>query len=175
MKNILFIILVIFSVSGCGQLKNNDQKPAKHNKYHSADELLTAADAEKILGTSPNTTESFSHSSEDSTLLRSSHISLFADSITEKTGALYFLYRSYRDISKAKKLYSSTKKANANHGIKTLNDMGDEAYFHSDNENFYFVMIRKGNQVVVMKLNKITSTTSLNEFNRVAKKIADSL
>ena len=53
--------------------------------------------------------------------------------------------------------------------------MGDEAYFHSDGQNFYFIIVRKGEKMFRIKVNKITSTTSLKEFNMIAKNITASL
>jgi hypothetical protein len=48
--------------------------------------------------------------------------------------------------------------------------MGDEAYFHSDGQNFYFIIVRIGKRLFRIKVNKVTSHTSLNEFKRVSKK-----
>jgi len=94
----------------------------------------------------------------------------------DKLGAVYFVFEDYPEISGAQKKYSSTKKANEHSdGVKVLEHLCDEAYFHSDGDNFYFVMARKGDKVFVLKLNKITSTTSLDEFNRIAKKICDAM
>ena len=56
-----------------------------------------------------------------------------------------------------------------------IHDLGDEAYFHSDGENFYFILVRKGLKMIRMKVNKITSNTSVAEFNRVARKITEAL
>ena len=56
-------------------------------------------------------------------------------------------------------------------GIKTLKNMGDEAYFHTDNQNFYFIMARKGNRMIRMKVNKVTSKTSLEQFYAAAQKM----
>lgn len=50
--------------------------------------------------------------------------------------------------------------------------MGDEAYFQGS-ENFHFIMVRKGDRIFVMKVNKITSKTSLDEFMLTAKNIAN--
>jgi hypothetical protein len=98
-----------------------------------------------------------------------------ADAKSGKTGAVYFLIERYEDSSAAHKKYIFIKTANQDHGIKTLNDLGDEAYFHSDNENFYFVMVRKGAEVFNLKVNKITEHTSLPEFNRAARQITAAL
>ncbi|MGV8093724.1 MAG: hypothetical protein AB2L24_17840, partial [Mangrovibacterium sp.] len=73
-------------------------------------------------------------------------------------------------------VYASIKTANEGHeGIKILDDIGDEAYFHSDGENFYFILVRKGEKVLRMKVSKITGKTSLNQFNLIARNITASL
>jgi hypothetical protein len=135
-----------------------------------AGHLLAAADAEKILGTSAQLTDSVASDSGDASTYRYTYKALAADPKTGKTGAIYYLLERYALLSAAKSRYSFIKTANEKNGIKTLHDLGDEAYFHSDGQNFYFVMVRKGNWVLTMKVNKITSTTSLDDFNRVARK-----
>ena len=75
----------------------------------------------------------------------------------------------------AVRFYTSIKKASENHGIKVLHDMGDEAYFHTDNQNFYFIMVRKGGNLFRMKVNKITKTTSLDAFYEIAKNISSEM
>ncbi len=65
-------------------------------------------------------------------------------------------------------------KANEDHGISVM-DLGDESYFHTDSVNFYFIMVRKNRKVFNMKVNKITSFTSPEQFKLVARKITDAL
>ncbi len=88
-----------------------------------------------------------------------------------RTGAIYFLFEQFDQITSAHDKYASTKTANEHNGIQTLDNLGDEAYFHTDGEHFYFIMVRKGGKVFNIKVNKITNTTSLKEFNAVANKI----
>jgi hypothetical protein len=138
--------------------------------------FLTQSDAEKILGEPAHVGDSLSTTKADVVEYKGNYIANSKDEKTGKTGSIYFLLEEYKLLPAAKEKYSSIKKANENHeGVKTLHDIGDEAYFHSDGENFYFVMVRKGKKVFNMKVNKITSKTSLDAFNAVAKGIADSL
>jgi hypothetical protein len=137
--------------------------------------LLTVADAGKILGEPARLTDS-SSKHQGGMFFQCVYKADDIDLKSSKQGALYFLIEKYSEISAAQKKYSSIKKANENHeGIKTLNGLGDEAYFHSDNTNFYFVMVRKGAVVFNMKVNKITSKTSLDSFNTVTRQITDSI
>jgi len=48
-------------------------------------------------------------------------------------------------------------------------------YYHSDGENFYFILARKNDKMLRMKLSKITSKTSETQFKEVAKKLIDKL
>ena len=61
--------------------------------------------------------------------------------------------------------------ANKPNGIEIIHNLGDEAYFHSAKVHFYFIMVRKGKNVFNIKVNKITSSTSLKEFNKIANRI----
>ena len=138
--------------------------------------LLTLSDAEKILGEQSSLTDSSSTIKEDVLTYLCAYTANSKDQKTGKTGAIYFLFEQYDEISSAQKKYSSIKVANENHeGIKIINDIGDEAYFHTDGQNFYFIMVRKDEKVFNMKVNKITSKTSLDEFYLIAKKITADL
>lgn len=137
--------------------------------------LFTKADADKIMGEPTHLADS---STKHETLL-SSYLCAYKanaeDSKTTKTGAVYFLIEQYPQIPSAQKKYTDTKKANERLGIEVLDHLGDEAYYHSDGKNFYFIMVRKGNKVFNIKVNKITSTTSLPEFKQTAHTIAASI
>jgi len=180
MKKILFSVIVIVFLSACiqstksnGSNAQQDQnKPAKRVKL---DNLVTIDDVEKIMGEPLHLSDSATKRAADATTYQCAYKANTEDIKSKKTGAIYFLFEEYGQVSSAQKKYSFIKTANQNHGIKTLHDLGDEAYFHTDRENFYFVMVRKGARVFNMKVNKITSTTSLDEFNRIAKNITDNL
>ena len=148
---------------------NQDAKPLSLNS------LLTLSDAEKILGEPAHLDDSSNQYKEDALVYQCSYKANSEDAKSKRTGSLYFLVEQYKEVASAQKKYSFIKTANENHGIKVLHHLGDEAYFHSDGENFYFVMVRKGKKVFNMKVNKITSTTSLEAFNAIAEKITRAL
>ena len=76
----------------------------------------------------------------------------------------------------AKKAYADLKKSNAGHeGLLVISGLGDEAYFHTDQQNFSFILVRKGNKMMRMKVNPLTSHYTFTEFNRVAREIANRL
>jgi hypothetical protein len=180
MKKIFFSVIVIVFLSACVQStksngNNAQQGQKKPAKPVTLDNLVTVDDVEKIMGEPLHLSDSTTKHAADATTYQCAYKANAEDPKSKKTGAIYFLFEEYDQVSSAQKKYSFIKTANQNHGIKTLHDLGDEAYFHTDSENFYFVMVRKGARVFNMKVNKITSTTSLDEFNRIAKNITDNL
>jgi len=137
--------------------------------------FLTLADAEKILGEPVHVIDSSTILGPESLTYQCGYAANEMDSKTQKTGAIYFLVERFNELSGAQKRYSFIMESNRDNGIKELKDVGDEAYFHTDGENFYFIMVRKGVNVFNMKMNKITSTTSLDAFNDVARQITAAL
>ena len=137
-------------------------------------QLLLRADAEAILGEVAMLEDSGRASANGAFTYRCTYAPT-SEQTDGRTGRLYFLYEEYEKLALAEKKYSVTRTANEDNGIIILEGVGNEAYFHTDNSNFYFIMVRKGNRIISMKVNKITSTTSLDDFHRVAKKITGAL
>lgn len=193
MRKALCLIAAALTLIGCdrssttgnntGQQKHAQSKTeivsdAQENQTgNSIDQrnIFTKSDAEKILGEPAHLTDSAWTIEGDSSVYRCSYTANSKDQKSGKTGAIYFMFEQHPHIASAKKVYSSIKTANENHGIRELNDLGDEAYFHTDRQNFYFILVRKGEKLIRMKVNKITSTTSLDEFNQVAGNITAAL
>jgi len=138
--------------------------------------LFTKADAEKILGEPAHLDDSTTIVNKDALQFKSSFIADSNDPKTGKTGGVYYLFERYNSATTAHEVYTSFKEGNQSHeGFSLLQGMGDEAYFHSDGENFHFIIVRMGKNMFRIKVNKITSTTSLDEFNKVAKNITAEL
>lgn len=137
--------------------------------------LFTRADADKIMGESTHLTDSSFNTEPHVTSYLCGYKADVKDHKTGKTGAIYFLFEQYKDISEAKIKYESIYLANKPHGAEKVSNLGEEAYYHTDGENFYFIMVRKGKYVFNIKVNKTTSTTSLNEFKKTAGRIAASI
>jgi hypothetical protein len=175
----------------CGHL--NSEKISQKTDLPSADTIPTTisasqkhpffnrvyfskSDAERILGEKAFLSDSSSTIKKDTLECKSAYTAYSKDQKTGKTGVVYFMIEQYNQESSAKNAYNFFYEANKHHeGIKIVHDMGDEAYFHSDGKNFYFYLVRKGKIMFRIKVNKITSHTSLNEFNLVSKKISDDL
>lgn len=102
-----------------------------------------------------------------------------ADSVnpkTGKTGNLYYLFQLYPDIASAQRVYNDIVSDNKDMpGFKSIANIGDEALLHTDNVNFYLVMVRKGSRIIRMKINKITAKTSTKQLMSVTKAITAKL
>lgn len=149
--------------------------------------LFTLPDAEKVLGEPAHLADSGStvpgvasgSSVKDSVLpikktaysYRCAYEANAEDKKTGRTGKVYFLYEEYPNISSAMTVYSYYKRSNQNHpGFKERRDVGDESWSGDSPVSIY---MRKGNILIGIKVNKMTSHTSSNGFNQVIKKIAE--
>ncbi len=160
MKKILVPTVLLFVLIGYSAFSQN---------------FLTLADAEKILGEKAHIKDSSSTLNNEVSTFNSSFAANSKDEKTGKLGIIYFMYEHFSEVSSAKDTYASIKTSNEKNGITVLHDIGDEAYFHTDNENFYFILVRKGSKMFRMKVNKLTSKTSMNEFKAIATKITSGL
>lgn len=189
-----FLVLTILILTACNSSGNRASviTDSLTNTVSSLDSnhpgnLFTLADAEKIMGepahlidsTSkikgeyPRYIDSMSMIKKDAFIYSSGYMANSKDKKTGRTGVVYFRLEEYPDVTSAKNVYSFYKNANKNAiGFKELHDVGDEAWF---GESPLFVYSRKAEKIVVIKVNKMTSMTSRNEFNRVAKKVAKAL
>ena len=150
--------------------------PAYQDKSFFSKVYFSQTDAELILGEKAYRSDSSSTIKKDTLEIKRAYTANSIDQKTGETGVIYFMIEEYNQEASAKKAYDFFKTANEkNEGIKIVHDMGDDAYFHSDGKNFYFILVRKGKKMFGIKVNKITSFTSLKEFNLVSKKISDAL
>jgi hypothetical protein len=193
MKDLLCSAIAAIVFWGCGPspiVSNNSEAAVASTKtdiaaVHKVDgtkqpvqlnDLFSRQDAEKILGEPAHIGDSAVHTGGDIAEISCSYQANSADAKTGKTGNIYFMYEEYQHPADAHKVYSSIKTANEGHeGINVLEGLGDEAYFHTDGENFYFILARKGRKMFRLKVNKVTAHTSLAEFNLYAQKLADKL
>ena len=179
MKTITYFILVISAtLFACHQAVNevNIQQSLNSTNRESekvtSDSCLVQADAEKILGQTAKLTESFSESKNNVTKFRCTYTANNIDPKTNKTSNLYYLLEEYKNVDSAQKTYTDILRQNENMpGLKRLAGIGDQAFLHTDNENFLMIISRKGDKILRMKVNKLTSRTSLNELQNISKTI----
>jgi hypothetical protein len=131
---------------------------------------LTIQEAERILGESCQLKESESIAENGGHKFKSTHLGNFSN---EKTNhALYFVFESYRDESSAKKTFETFRLSNQSfEGFETIENIGNEAFFHTDRENFGLLIARKGNEIIRLKVNKLNPKTSIIELKKVAADI----
>jgi len=172
MKKIILLIIAGIMAYACTRVSGSVvHKTTRVDTSLIAAKLLTLTDAEKIMGEKLHLTDNSTKKEKGISRYLCGYQANVKDVKSSRTGAIYFLLEQFDQVSSAQKKYTDTKTANEHNGIKVLDNLGDEAYFHTDNEHFYFIMVRKEKKVFNIKVNKITSTTSLDNFNQVAKKI----
>ncbi|HLF64274.1 MAG TPA: hypothetical protein VI603_11000 [Saprospiraceae bacterium] len=178
-KTVCFIITglsLLYCERSTTSNRDNTQQEENDSSAIDPQNFFTLANAEKILGQQAHLSDSASIVEAEVSTFKCSFTANAEDEKTGKTGNIYLMLEQYAQVSSAQKVYSSIKASNADHaGVKELHDLGDEAYFHSDGENFLFILARKGERLLRMKVNKITSTTSVSEFNQLAAEIFDHL
>ena len=170
--------LLLLTLLSCQPASNNDNVDTTQTE--SADwgdsiilqDLFTRQQAERILGEPMHVTDSVLTTADDLIVFNSTYTANTADPSNGKTGNLYVMIEHYRYIESAMQTYTSIYQSNQEHeGIEVLQGVGDQAYFHTDGENFLFVLARKGGKVLRMKVNKVTSHTSRTAFDQVTKEV----
>ncbi len=167
-----------------GLFATNEQAPARFkiqrlvqsDTADPASTLLTLADAEKIMGEPAKLTGNSFIDKGDTLEYKCDYTALSQDPVTQKTGKLYFMYEIYSGAAAAASAYADIYKANSAHeGVEIVKGLGTEAYYHSDQTGFYFYLVRKNEKMCRLKLNKITSHSSLPEFKEAIKRVVDKL
>jgi hypothetical protein len=161
----LFTILML-TLSCQAQNKSGPDEKQKDCK------LLSRIEAEKILGRSVELVTNSWTFTADLTRFDCTYQALANDPGDERAINLYFLLEEAADETEARRIYADIWNSNRNHrGIEVLSGIGDEAYRHSDNANFHFVMARKGKFTIRLKINRTSETTSPEELKAFAKKV----
>lgn len=188
-QNLFFLIVGVLStgmptVASCSSAEKKSDAASEHTPTANTpvdsldlNKLFTLSDAERILGEKAYLKRNtLTVKDDDVSTYECTYTTNAKDQKTGNTGTLYVILEDYPRLSSAEEVYNTIKKANENHeGVRALDGIGDEAYFHSDGKNFYFILARKQRKILRIKVNKITANTSLNEFNRIAKKVVELL
>jgi len=151
-------------------------------KYHSVKidkfipaKLFTKSEADQILGSPTHLTDSVSKKEASSSSYLCGYKADMADPKTGKFGTVYFLFEDYQIIDGAIKRFSDVYISNRTHGMVKVDNLGDEAVYHTDNQNFDLMMVRRGKHVFNIKINTRTSTSSLSELKKIVKKITEKI
>ncbi len=138
--------------------------------------FIAGEDAERILGQAVRMSERSYTGSDSVNTSRCTYTTVSADPVTNQTGHLYWLAEQYRSPEAAHQVYAEILNNNDGMaGIDKLSDLGEEGWVQTDKTNFHFILFRKKNMVVRMKVNKITSFTSLDQLKKIAAGVAASI
>lgn len=170
MKTLVCLLVLVF-----GYLNQDHQILDVANastNINSPSYALTLQEAQSILGEPAHIKESSDSVKIDLREYKSVFESNALDAATNKTGMLYYMYEDYKSEAAAKKTYKDIKESNQkSQGSEIMTQFGDEAYFHSDHRNFHFILARKANKMIRLKVNKVTSKTSVAALKRVAREV----
>ena len=172
----------IFSLVGsfaiCQKAPTNVNEPCiiQTDTVAIASKLLTLADAEKIMGEQAKLTCNTFIKKGDTIEYKCDYTALLQDAKTTKIGKLYFMSETYSGVAAAANAYAAIYQANSRHeGVEVVSGLGNEAYYHTDQTGFYFFLVRKKEKMFRLKLNKVTSHSSVTEFKKVARRVVDRL
>lgn len=165
-------LLLIFSASvlslNCQTLSDDAKvKPCK---------FMSFAEAEKILGRRVEIVANSWNFTREATRIECTYRAVEKDERSGKGVNLFFLVEESSTEEQAKQTYARIWESNKNHrGIEPLSELGDEAYFHSDRENFQFLMARKGKFSIRFKIAKAPATASPEELKAFARRVIEQL
>ena len=169
-----FAVLGLFST--CSKTSNETSDPCiiSNDSLAIAIKLLTVSGAERVMGERAKLTCNTFIKKGDTLEYKCDYTALSKDEKSGKIGKLYFMYEVYSSNEDAINAYKAIFQANKMHeGVKIEVGLGDEAYYHSDGTNFYFFLVRKNEKMFRLKLNKVTSHSSKEEFKEVTRFIVD--
>lgn len=174
----VYIIALIGLLAIYHKIPTNVHEPCiiQTDTFAIASKLLTLSDAKMIMGEQVKLTGNTFIKKGDTLEYKCDYTAISQDAITSKTGKLYFMYEIYDGIAAAANAYGSIYQANSKHkGVEIVSGLGNEAYYHSDQTGFYFVLVRKNKKMFRLKLNKVTSHSSETAFKEVVRRIVDKL
>ena len=154
MVKMTFILIGLFYSSSF-------QEPTKN---HSDEICIAKTDVEKILGFTARQTES-STVTENNVVQHKCSWKATTDDLNSN---FYYIDEEHNNAESAHKVFEDIVVSNQNNSGHSRPDIGDEAWLHSDGTNFCLLMVRKGNKIIRLKVNRITKETSVDEMKRVA-------
>ena len=138
--------------------------------------VLDVGQAERILGNESRLEKVTAYLDEGTRAYRSSFRDVRLDPATGKTGALGYRYDEYQSAEAARSYLDSTLKANRlspKDGIHM--EGGAELHYFTGGNVIRMFMVLKGNRLIGLKVNPVTSHYSLVELRKVAAELAKQL
>ena|SRR5690606_14795034 len=170
MQTIIAVFISLFCMTNSSLDFDQKRIPSTSNK------CITQQEAEKILGQAAELEESTTEQKKDNFRYKCTFKATKNEPITDRAIRLNYMLEEYTNSDLAKATYTNIKKSNSRlSGLNTLDQIGDEAFCHSDGENFYLLMTRKGSKIVRMKVNKFTREASPVVLQNIVLEIMSSL
>lgn len=165
MKAVIFITLyAILSVNSPKYIPNTTV--GRHQ--------LTLEEAEQILGESAVLKERTSDNKTDYYVSKTTFSAKEIDAKNQKQANLYYMVERFKNEEEATKTIQTFIKGNQEQkGFELLTAYGDEAFFHTNKDNFCLLVIRKNNKMIRIKVNKLTSKTSLDALRKIGKDLVE--
>ena len=165
MKSIIFITLYAVLCS----IKPTEMPNAAVGRHQ-----LSLEEAESILGEPAILKERKSDTLNEMYTSKSTFTAKEIDAKTQKQGILYYMFERYKTEEEARKTIQTFIKSNKKHkGFELLTAYGDEAFFHTDKQNFCLIVVRKDNKMIRLKVNKVTSKTSFEALRKIGKDLIE--
>lgn len=171
-------LFCIFSGRVAQQAEGSDNQAGLCEKLKPC-QLLTQADAEKILGQSVRLTADVSGLKGEVRQCRCAYTAVAKDPISGQDINLDFVIEQKErnpSVEQARQVMDSTKSENAHDAIITdLAGIGDQAFRLGEEPNVHFIMARKGAIVIRLQTKQATEKTSLEELKAFAREVAKRL
>ncbi|MBL7828581.1 MAG: hypothetical protein JNJ57_18245 [Saprospiraceae bacterium] len=131
--------------------------------------LLSVYDAEKIFGGPAALTENTIVRKNDSQLYKCAYVAQGQDLMAGRPSVLDLSLEEFNADGSASVLFGNLRKEyESEAGFQTVFNLGSEAFFTSDNQNYYYILIRKNNKLLGLSLKKIPNSGALESFKMAA-------
>lgn len=105
-----------------------------------------------------------------------SYSALDKDPRSKQAVNLYYLKENYDNAELANTTFDAILADNRGlTGQAPITDLGDEAWLHSDQQNFILLMVRKKNQLIRIKINKLPPGFSSKDLLAAGRQIVAAL
>ncbi len=138
--------------------------------------VLDVGEAERILGNKSRLEKVTAYLNEGARAYQSSFRDDRLDPATGKMGALGYKYEEYQSAEAARSYLDSTLKANRLSPEDAIRmEGGAELHYFTGGNVIRMFMVLKGNRLIGLKVNPVTSHYSLVELRKVAAELAKRL
>ena len=171
MKYVLPATLILTLLVSCGpsaEVSNSEFKASVANRM----DPFKPADALKIIGAPCHQTKCDTVRTNDQLQFISEFTADEPDSLG-RIAVVYYLYTEFDSEIKARNSYLTIREQNLTGGVQDLAAVGNRAYVHTDTSNFLYAMVQKDRKEIRIKLNKIVTTSTRENFLSVVNRMGE--